>query len=175
MEKLLEANVELATESKKLLEEQRDWRAERAGLMKANREFVEEVERLYAVEEGLETESRVAREEKVSAEEAWKDKLTKAEEERAKLESNVEQLVQSVKILTFDNDRLLTEREAEQSQASKTSQELKDEYDDKILKQQATISNLEAQVSSEAEEREKLELELESLANELEKKTAREN
>jgi len=172
MEKLLEANVELATESKKLLESQRDWRAERTGLMTANQEFVEEVERLYAAEERWEDEKQNLIQSHQQAATEAQSALSKAEEEKSKLEHNVDQLVETVKLLTFDNDKLIKEREEEQNEASKSSHQLKEEYEERLVALQATVSNLQAQVSSEGDEREKLELELESLAGELEKRIA---
>jgi len=146
MEKLLEANVELATESKKLLESQRDWRAERTGLMNANQEFVEEVERLYAAEERWEDEKQNLIQSHQQAASEAQAALSKAEEEKSKLEHNVDQLVETVKLLTFDNDKLIKEREEEQNEASKSSHQLKEEYEERLVALQATVSNLQAQV-----------------------------
>merc|ERR1719360_96857 len=149
MDKLLHANLELATESKKLLEEQREWRAERSGLMKANKEFVEEVERLYRQEESWELEKQKLDEQIAELQGTLLQENKSWKEEKNKLDNKIDQLVDSVKILTFDNDKLIQEKELERNTASRSSQEIKDEFQQKVIQLEATISNLQSQLQNE--------------------------
>ena len=73
--------------------------------MAANDEFATEVERLYEEEE------------------KWDEYKMKMEEESKNLvevndilEKNKERLTESVKVLTFDNDKLITEKQEEREQ-----------------------------------------------------------
>jgi hypothetical protein len=64
------------------------------------------------------------------------------------------------------------ERDAEKANNSKSSSELKSEYEAELLRLRATVGLMEAAAAKEAEEREGLEQELEALAQELEVKSA---
>jgi len=175
MQELLQANVELATESKKLLEDERDWRAERAGLMKANHEFVEEVERLYRLEEKWEQEAHRLELEKKRAEDDLLQQRRAWDLDKTKQDAGLIELLETVKILTTDNARLLREKEDDQKMSSKSNQELKKEFEEEVLELKASISNLTAQVEGEGEERERLEQELEATTRDLEKKSSKES
>jgi hypothetical protein len=65
----------------------------------------------------------------------------------------------------------MQERETEKQQSSKSSSELRAEYEGELLQLRAAVSIMEATAAKEAEEREGLEQELEALAQELEHKT----
>ena len=94
------------------------------GLLAANEEFAEEVKRLYREEKLWEEEvfklkaetsdisERLGRELK-DIQEDW-------EEGKRKYKSQEEKLVESVRVLTFDNDRLLQEREKDNLATSKS-------------------------------------------------------
>merc|ERR1711981_979664 len=152
-DRLLTVNIELATEVKRLLQLDKKNKGEREGLMKANEEFATEVTQLYEEEEKW-------REEKQELEQSLAD--TKVElnnqleslqlqwrQEREKMESREENLVESVKMLSQDNARLIKEREEEQINQSKSHQELQLQFEEERIKLEATISCLKTELGNE--------------------------
>ena len=94
--------------------------------MAANEEFASEVTRLYEeearwVEERteltmqMETITEELREQLRAGEENWA-------EERRRMEEQEQRLVESVKMVSGDNDKLIREREEEQASQSKSHQ-----------------------------------------------------
>ena len=94
------------------------------GLLSANEEFAEEVKRLYREEEMWEEETLKLKSETADISERLgrelKDIQEDWEEGKRKYKSQEEKLVESVRVLTFDNDRLLQEREKEKLTSSKS-------------------------------------------------------
>merc|ERR1719290_319414 len=105
-------------------------------MMAANEEFATEVERLYREEEKWEEER----------ENLEGDRL-KMEEEKVKLEGERDRLAETVKLVTFDNDRLLTEKLDEKEQHNKTIKEL-------LTSHSETVNRLESQLTSLRKEKE---------------------
>ena len=89
-EKLLTVNVELAIETKQLLERQKEWQEQEAALCRANevqvlywlhkppflQEFVAEVERLYREEERWEQEAEELRKQGEQNSQRWSHSLS---------------------------------------------------------------------------------------------------
>jgi len=172
-EKLLIVNIELATEAKKLVKENKYGKVEKEGLLVANEEFAEEVKRLYEEEEQWEEESLKLKE----AASEISDKLslelekvqTEWKQEKQKFKLQEVKLAESVRILTFDNDRLLHEREMETADASKSNVALKADFDEQILRLEATIDCLKSEKESEQIMKEESDKHIEELLQELEK------
>ena len=94
--------------------------------MTANEEFAAEVTRLYQHEEKLSEEHRAVKDNLESVvgdlEQKLLDDGRRWEEERGRLEAQEQRLMDSVKMLSQDNARLITEREQETLSQSKTHQ-----------------------------------------------------
>jgi len=78
-------------------------------------------------------------------------------------------LVESVRVLTMDNDRLLQEREREKANNSRSYTELKQEFEGEVTRLKASISCLQAELEVELTAREEAEAEAEKLASETDK------
>ena len=96
------------------------------GLLSANEEFVEEVKRLYREEEAWEQETSKLKEEKSKISEHLNNELKKleddVEEEKTKFKIKEDKLVESIQILSLDNNRLLQERDTQLIISSKSHQ-----------------------------------------------------
>ena len=94
--------------------------------MKANEEFAAEVTNLYESEERWEKERRQLEESLVLTRQTLTEQLESDRlmwrQEREKLERREEKLLESVKMLSHDNARLIKEREDEQITQSKSHQ-----------------------------------------------------
>ena len=92
--------------------------------MIANEEFSEEVRRLYCAEESWEQESSKLKAEYVDLSEKLRSELKhvrdKWGEEKSKFLKQEQMLIESVRVLSFDNDRLIQEREREHLNSSKS-------------------------------------------------------
>jgi len=152
-EKLLKVNIEIATEAKRLVRENKAWKEERKNLIAANEEFSQEVQRLYKEEELWEQESAKLKKEADEMSKVFEEDLKKVqdkcEDEKKKTVKQIENLIESVRVLTNDNDRLLKEREREKLNNSKSHQELKNEYEANILKLEVHIASLKSELESE--------------------------
>ena len=95
--------------------------------------------------------------------------LNQAEREREQHEGEEERLVESVRVLTMDNDRLLQEREREKALNSRSYTELKQEFEGEVTRLKASISCLQAELEVELTAREEAEAEAEKLASETDK------
>ena len=147
--KLLETNVELAIDQKKLLILQKGWKQEKADLMAANAEFAEEVDKLYKMEERWEGERLEARRE--------------AEEARRGLEEELGELGMEVQ-----RERSRWEEELKvlrEDQANRVEEGLKEEEKNEL---QATLDTLKEQVEEERVRRREAEEMATSLSKELE-------
>ena len=95
-------------------------------LIAANEEFSQEVQRLYKEEELWEQESAKLKKEADEMSKVFEEDLKKVqdkcEDEKKKTLKQIENLIESVKVLTNDNDRLLKEREREKLNSSKSHQ-----------------------------------------------------
>jgi len=172
-EKLLIVNIELATEAKRLVKENKDGKIEKEGLLVANDEFAEEVKRLYTEEEIWEEEMVILKAKTREISEKFSKELKEVQEgwdkEKQKFKIHEEKLIESVRVLSFDNDRVLQEREKETSDASKSHTEIKEDYEEQILKLGATIACLKSEIESEQIMREESDKHIEELSEELEK------
>ena len=85
------------------------------GLLAANEEFVEEVKRLYREEEIWEEETLKLKAESAKISDSFASELqivkSDWEEEEKKYKLQKDKLLESIRVLTFDNDRLLQEKE----------------------------------------------------------------
>jgi len=70
-------------------------------------------------------------------------------EEKAKMESQEQRLMESVKMLSQDNAKLIKEREDEQINQSKTHQELQSQFEEERMKLEVTISCLKTELENE--------------------------
>ena len=151
--------------------------------MTANEEFSDEVRRLYCAEESWEQESSKLKAEYADHSEKLRSELKNFQdkwvEERARLLKQENMLVESVRVLTFDNERFLQEREREQLNSSKSHQvnqfysqnskhvrqfqELKAEYDERIMKLEATLSCLRSVLKSELILKNEIEIQIDEL------------
>ena len=77
--------------------------------------------------------------------------------------------MESVRVLTIDNDRLLQEREREKANNSRSYTELKQEFEGEVTRLKASISCLQAELEVELTAREEAEAEAEKLASETDK------
>ena len=131
--KLLTVNIELATEAKRLVKEVKEGNAEKKvtnltfismgfsfnsmfqGLFAANKEFVDEVKRLYREEDKWEEETLKLKAESANISDSFASELqivkSDWEEEEKKYILQKDKLLESIRVLTFDNDRLLQEKE----------------------------------------------------------------
>ena len=95
-------------------------------LIAANEEFSQEVQRLYKEEELWEQESAKLKKEADEMSKVFEEDLKKVqdkcEDEKKKTVKQIENLIESVRVLTNDNDRLLKEREREKLNSSKSHQ-----------------------------------------------------
>jgi hypothetical protein len=141
-------------------------------LLRANEEFVEEVERLYQEEERWEEEAAAVRAEGAELGQRLGDQLEEArgeaERERERHGGEEERLVESVRVLTIDTDRLREEREREKVQNSRSHDELREEWEDEVTRLRATVSCLRAELEQETAGREEAEAEAERAAGEAE-------
>merc|ERR1712037_318159 len=80
-----------------------------------------------------------------------------AEREREQHQGEEERLVESVRVLTMDNDRLLQEREREKANNSRSYTELKQEFEGEVTRLKASISCLQAELEVELTAREEAE------------------
>ena len=96
------------------------------GLLTANEEFAAEVTRLYEEEEKLSREHADTKQHLESNISDLKQKLEDDrddwETQRRKMEDQEQRLMESIKMLSQDNMRLITEREEETINQSKTHQ-----------------------------------------------------
>ena len=99
--------------------------------MAANEEFATEVERLYREEEKWEEER----------ENLEGDRL-KMEEEKVKLEGERDRLAETVKLVTFDNDRLLTEKLDEKEKHNTTIKVRFFMFGDAIIRDKTTVAGV---------------------------------
>jgi hypothetical protein len=170
-EKLLTVNVELAMETKRLLERQKEWKEQEEGLVRANEEFVAEVERLYREEERWEEETlRLGQEREDLAVRLSREVEEAREQTETSRTQHVEEkklLVDSVRVLSADNARLLEEREREKQLSSKSQTELQQEFQGEVTRLQATVSSLQTELELQA--REEAESEVEKVSAELER------
>ena len=85
--------------------------------MTANEEFSDEVTRLYCAEESWEQESSKLKAEYVDLSEKLRSELKHVQDkwgkEKSKFLKQEQMLIESVRVLTCDNDRLIQERERE--------------------------------------------------------------
>jgi len=172
-ERLLTVNIELATEAKRLVSENKMWKAEQTNLIAANEEFSQEVKKLYREEELWEQETlRIKAEAKEISQKYEQDlKLTryKFEEEKEKSVKQIENLLESVKVLTNDNARLLEERDKETLNSSKSHEDLKEDYNKKILKLETTIVSLKSELDTEQILKREVESQIQELSISLKK------
>ena len=96
------------------------------GLMKANEEFATEVTNLYEAEEKWAEERQQLKDSEATTRQTLTDQM-EADRlqwrlEREKLECREQKLLESVKMLSHDNARLIKEREDEQITQSKSHQ-----------------------------------------------------
>ena len=94
--------------------------------MKANEEFATEVTQLYEAEEKWAEERPELKNNLADTRESLSNQLESSHlqwrQERERLESREQKLLESVKILSHDNARLIKEREDEQITQSKSHQ-----------------------------------------------------
>ena len=85
------------------------------GLLAANEEFVDEVKRLYREEEIWEEETLKLKAESANISDSFESELqivkSDWEEEEKKYQLQKDKLSESIIVLTFDNDKLLQEKE----------------------------------------------------------------
>jgi len=166
-EKLLTVNIELATEAKRLVRDNKAWKEERESLVAANEEFSQEVKRLYLEEELWEQESAKLKEEADEMTKLHEINLMKLQEkcddEKKKSVKQIENLIESVRVLMNDNERLLKEREKEKLNSSKSHQDLKIEYEENLSKLETNLVNLKSELKNE----QFLKKEIEAQINEL--------
>ena len=96
------------------------------GLMKANEEFATEVTHLYEEEEKWREEKQELEQNLANTKVELNNQLESVQQqlrqEREKMEGREENLLESVKMLSHDNARLIKEREEEQINQSKSHQ-----------------------------------------------------
>ena len=94
--------------------------------MTANEEFYDEVTRLYCAEESWEQESSKLKAEYLDLSKKLRSELKQVQdkwgEEKSKFLKQEQLLIESVRVLTCDNDRLIQEREREYLNSSKSHQ-----------------------------------------------------
>ena len=94
--------------------------------MAANEEFASEVARLYEEEAGWAEERRELTREKEDVTRDLREQLRAGEErwgeERRRLEDQEQRLVESIKMLSGDNAKLIREREEDRASQSKSHQ-----------------------------------------------------
>ena len=85
------------------------------GLLAANEEFVGEVKRMYREEEKWENEITKLKEENVKLGDSFAEELKQVEdsweEEEKEYKLKQESLLESIRVLTMDNERLIQEKE----------------------------------------------------------------
>ena len=137
--------------------------------MKANEEFATEVTQLYEAEEKWAEERPELKNNLADTRESLSNQLESSHlqwrQERERLESREQKLLESVKILSHDNARLIKEREDEQITQSKSHQvisrltsfvkiahnlqELQQQFEEERMKLEATISCLKTELENE--------------------------
>ena len=94
------------------------------GLLAANEEFVEEVKRLYQEEEIWEEETIKLKAESAKISDSFTGELQRVktdwEEEETRYKLQKDKLLESIRVLTFDNDRLIQEKENTKLSTSKS-------------------------------------------------------
>jgi len=152
-DRLLTVNIELADEVKRLLQLDKQNRDERKGLMAANEEFATEVSRLYEEEErGNQERQRLEAEMeslKINLQKQLEDSDEHWEEERRRLECQEQRLLESVKMLSQDNAKLIKEKQDEHISQSKSHQELQSQFEQERVKLEVTISCLKTELEQE--------------------------
>merc|ERR1712106_851003 len=127
---LLTVNIDLATEAKRLVQEVKEGQIEKKGLLAANEEFVTEVKRLYREEEKWEEETSRLKAETVTICENYANEIqqfeTDWEMEKNKFNLNQENLLESIRVLTTNNETLIHEKESLKQNSSKSSLKLKE-------------------------------------------------
>merc|ERR1712173_582548 len=129
-DELLTVNIELATEAKRLVGEVKESQKEKKGLLAANEEFVGEVKRMYREEEKWENEITKLKEENVKLGDSFAEELKQVEdsweEEEKEYKLKQERLLESIRVLTIDNERLIQEKEDTRLTNSKSTRDLKE-------------------------------------------------
>merc|ERR1711970_393272 len=186
-EKLLQANVDLALETKNLLLDQKAWKKDEQALVEANEEFATEVDRLYSVEVeqveeigNLKNKLKEA-EEKFMVDKSLLDKKhledqNKWEKEIAGLENTLAKEQELREEGEGDLSKTKEELEALENTLAK-EQELRQESEDDLRKTkeelealsskyQENLVNIEAEVAKLMEEKDKLKSDNSELAAE---------
>jgi hypothetical protein len=129
------------------------------------------VERLYREEERWEEETlRLGQEREDLAVRLSREVEEAREQTETSRTQHVEEkklLVDSVRVLSADNARLLEEREREKQLSSKSQTELQQEFQGEVTRLQATVSSLQTELELQA--REEAESEVEKVSAELER------
>jgi len=170
--KLLEENVDLALETKKLLLEQKAWKKDEQDLIRANEEFVSEVERLYRAEEEQLTEKENLEQQMKES----KDKLefenslliVKHQEEKEKLETEIDQLKQFWDTAVQECDKLRDDKKSVEDELSCSSEYIRSSYKSDAVKFESKIESLEAALAKEKERKETAEVKVWKMSQEIE-------
>jgi len=172
-DELLTVNIELATEAKRLVREVKNGQEEKKGLLAANEEFVEEVRRMYREEEKWENEITKLKEENKKLSDCYVDEVQSIQddfgEEEKLYKQKQESLLNSIRDLTLDNERLIQEKEGAKIIDSQSSQELEELYEANRIRLETTIDCLKSERETELIIKEEVEKQMEDLLEELEK------
>jgi len=172
-DKLLTVNIELATEAKRLVQAVKESQIDKKGLLSANEEFVQEVKRLYREEENWEKEISKLKEENKKLSDDCAEEIQKVEDQWENEEKDLilkqESLLESIRILTLDNERLIEAKETARLDISQSTRELKELHEENRIKLEATIDCLKSEIENERVMKDEVEKHMEELVDELEK------
>jgi len=161
-EKLLEANVEVALETKNLHLQQKAWKKDEQDLITANEEFAAEVERLYRVEEEL-----------VKEKEMLQSQMKKMEEtnieEKEKLVTEISNLKISLSIANKESIQLLAKKKSVENELSYSIEYVRSSYKRDRIKFESKIDSLEIALAKEKQRREDGDVKAWKLSEDLEK------
>merc|ERR1712128_181413 len=127
----------------RLVQEVKEGQIEKKGLLAANEEFVAEIKRLYREEEKWEEETIRLKTETDAISENYTIEIQRVETEW-EMEKNVyrhkqDNLLESIRVLTTDNQKLIQEKESAKLNGCKSNVELKKLHEGNRVKLETTI------------------------------------
>jgi len=172
-DKLLTVNIELATEAKRLVQDVKKNNIEKKELLIANDEFVCEVKKLYIEEEKWEEEANKLKADNANLSDSYANEINRVEadwkEELKIFKSKQNSLLESIRVLTVDNERLISEKDIAKVNSSQSTKDLKETQENNRIKLETTIDCLKSEIETEQISKEEVEKHMEELADELEK------
>merc|ERR1712123_51809 len=171
-DKLLTVNIELATEAKRLVQDVKKYNIEKKELLIANDEFVCEVKKLYIEEEKWEEEANKLKADNANLSDSYANEINSVEadwkEELKIFKSKQNSLLESIRVLTVDNERLISEKDKAKVNSSQSTKDLKETQENNRIKLETTIDCLKSEIETEQILKEEDDKHMEELAAELE-------